>query len=163
MIPTSTRLSYANGYIDLGMFKEARAELDAIDPADCIQDEVLLLRSRLYMEAKNWEVMAAVSKQLAEQSPQSPVAWTHWAYALREMDKNEQAKDVALRGLALHPREPVLWFNLACYCSLLGQYQDASDYLDSAIKLDKAFEKEGVDDPDLDGLWSWLKSQEENN
>ncbi|MDQ8183233.1 tetratricopeptide repeat protein [Pelagicoccus sp. SDUM812005] len=163
MIPTATRLSYANGYIELGMLKEASEELDAIDPADRLKDSVLLLRSKLYLEAKNWEVMAAVSQQLAEQSPHSPHAWTNWAYALREMNRNEEAKKVALRGLVIHPQEPILWFNLACYCSLLGQFQDASDHLDSAIKLDKDFETESVDDPDLEGLWNWLKSQEESD
>lgn len=161
MIPTATRLSYANGYIELGMLKDAGAELDAIEPEDRLRDDVLLLRSRLYLEAKNWEVMAAVSKQLAEQCPESQYAWTNWAYALREMNQNEEAKGVALKGLAQHPKEPILWFNLACYCSLLGQFQDASDHLDSAIKFDKAFEQEGVDDPDLEGLWNWLKSQDE--
>lgn len=161
MIPTSTRLSYANGYIELGMLKEASAELDAIAPSERLQDNVLLLRCKLYLETKNWEVMAAVSKQLAEQSPHSPPAWTNWAYALREMNQNEEAKKVVLRALVLHPKEPVLWFNLACYCSLLGQYQDASEHLDSAIKLDADFKEESVDDPDLEGLWNWIKSQED--
>ncbi len=161
MIPTTTRLSYANGYMELGMLKEAGSELDAIAPTDRLRSEVLLMRSKLYMESQNWEVMAAVSKQLAEQLPDSPHAWTNWAYALREMNRNEEAKEVALHGLALHPQEPILWFNLACYCSLLGEFQDASDHLDSAIKLDKDFEKESVEDPDLEGLWNWLKSQEE--
>ncbi|MDQ8187948.1 hypothetical protein [Pelagicoccus sp. SDUM812002] len=159
MIPTATRLSYANGYIELGMLEEASVELDAIPASDRILDDVLLMRSRLYLETKNWEVMAAVSKQLAEQLPGSPQAWTNWAYALREMNMYGEAKAVALQGLALHPREPVLWYNLACYCSLLGEFQGASDHLDSAIKLDKEFEQEGVDDPDLEGFWNWLKNQ----
>ncbi len=144
------------------MLKDAGEELDAIDPLDRLEDAVLMMRSKLYLEAKNWEVMAAVSKQLAEQKPDATAAWTNWAYALREMERNEEAKTVALQGLAIHPKEPVLWFNLACYCSLLGQFEDASDHLDSAIKLDKDFEQEGVDDPDLQGLWDWLKSQEES-
>ncbi|MDQ8196871.1 tetratricopeptide repeat protein [Pelagicoccus enzymogenes] len=161
MIPTSTRVSYANGYIELGMLKEASEELDAIEPSERLMDDVLLVRSRLYLEARNWELMEAVSKQLAEQTPSSRHAWINWAYALREMERNEEAKNIALRALVLHPQEPVLWFNLACYCSLLGQYQDASDHLDSAIKLDRDFEQESVDDPDLEGLWNWLKSQEQ--
>lgn len=161
MIPTTTRVSYANGYIELGMLKDASAELDAIDPSERLKDEVLMMRSKLYLEAKNWEVMAAVSKQLAEQNPDAPYAWTNWAYALREMDRNDEAKTVALQGLATHPQEPILWFNLACYCSLLGQFQDASDHLDTAIKLDDTFQQEGVDDPDLQGLWDWLKNQNE--
>lgn len=158
MIPTATRLSYANGYIELGMIKEASEELAAIDPAENLTNEVLAMRAKLYLEMENWEVMAAVSQQLAEQSPKSVYAWVNWAYALRELDKNDEAKTVALHGLKVHPKNAILWFNLACYCSLLGEYQDASDHLDSAIKIDKQFEGEAVDDPDLQGLWDWMKS-----
>lgn len=157
MIPTSTRLSYANGYIELGMLDEACEELDAIDPAARLENEVLAIRSKLYLELKNWDLMEAVSKQYARQAPESQYAWINWAYALREQGRNELAKDIALEGLKIHPTESILWFNLACYCSLLGEFQDASDHLNSAIKLDKIFEKEAVDDPDLQGLWDWLK------
>lgn len=160
MIPTSTRLSYANGYLDLGMTAEAAAELDAIPPIDLLEDDVLALRTRLYLETQNWELLAAVAQQLATQAPEFTVAWIHWAYALRELDRNDEAKTIALRGLTCHPKEAILWFNLACYCSLLGELQDASDHLDTAIKLEKTFEQEAVDDPDLTNLWNWLKSDE---
>lgn len=158
MIPTSTRLSYASGYIDLGMTKEATEELDAIDPKDNLKSEVLSVRSKLYLHSQNWEVLVEVAKQLATQSPEIPHAWVNWAYGLRELGLNKQAKSVALKGLRIHPKEGTLWFNLACYCSLLGEQQEASGHLDSAIKLDKSFEKEAVDDPDLANLWNWLKS-----
>ncbi|MBC2606605.1 TPR end-of-group domain-containing protein [Pelagicoccus albus] len=158
MIPTSTRLSYANGYIELGMLKEANEELAAIVGSDRLLDDVLSLRTKLYLEMENWELLAATAKQLAQQAPQLVHAWIHWAYALREMNLNAQAKSIALDGLKQHPRNAILWFNLACYCSLLGELQDSSDHLDTAIKLDKTFEKEAVDDPDLTALWDWLKS-----
>ncbi|EDY81702.1 tetratricopeptide repeat domain protein [Verrucomicrobiia bacterium DG1235] len=157
MIPTSTRLSYANGYIELGLTKEAAAELDEICEADRLQDDVLSMRAKLYLETNNWEVLAAVSEQLATQSPEIPHAWVHWAYALRELNRNAEAKSVALRGLKHHPQEAVLHFNLACYCSLLDQLPEASKYLDAAIKLDKTFKEEAKTDPDLAKLQAWLK------
>ena len=160
MIPTSTRLSYANGYLDLGMTEEAKEELDAIIESERLGDDVLAMRARLYLESKNWEVMEAVSKQLATQSPKLAFAWVNWAYALREMGRNEEAKQVALRGLEQHPKEATLWFNLACYCSLLGELEDASKHLNEAIRIDKDFETSSVDDPDLDNLWNWIKASE---
>ena len=75
------------------------------------------------------------------------------------MDRTKEAKDIATLALAKHPKEATLWFNLACYCSLLGEMEAASEHLDAAIRLEKAFEQEAVDDPDLTGLWDWMKSE----
>ena len=58
------------------------------------------------------------------------------------------------------PKEAILWFNYACYCSLLGDVEEASEYLDKAISLDKRFEAESVSDTDLDNLWKWIHSQD---
>ena len=67
---------------------------------------------------------------------------------------------VAETGLEFVPEEAVLWFNFACYSSLLGEVEDASQRLDEAVRLDKAFEAEAVDDADLDNLWQWIRSKE---
>lgn len=160
MIRTEKRLQYANGYLDLGMVKDAKAELDLIDEKDRSNSEVLSMRVRLYSESHNWKNMVATSKQLVGMDPEVSFGWVNWAYALRELERISEAKDIANRGLALNPKEAVLWFNLACYCSLLGEVEDASNHLDQAIALEKSFEKEAVDDPDLDKLWAWLRSNE---
>tara|TARA_B110000467_G_scaffold120535_1_gene111883 strand:+ start:2415 stop:2921 length:507 start_codon:yes stop_codon:yes gene_type:complete len=160
MIRTEKRLQYANGYLDLGMVKDAKAELDLIDEKDRSNAEVLSIRVRLYSESHNWKKVVAVSKQLVEMDPEAAFGWVNWAYALRELERIAEAKDVATRGLISNPKEAVLWFNLACYCSLLGEVEESSNHLDQSIALEKSFEKEAVDDPDLDKLWAWLRSNE---
>lgn len=160
MIPTSTRLSYANGYLDLGMIKAARDELEQINQDEQHHEAVLAMKTRLHLERKAWKHMEATSKELSQRSPNLAVGWVHWAYALREMNRHQEAKKIALSGLEHHPEEAVLWFNLACYCSLLGEVEDASKHLDKAISLDKDFEKSSVDDPDLNNLWNWIKASE---
>lgn len=159
MIPTSTRLSYANGYLELGMIKQAREELDAIAKKDLLLPEVLAMRAKLYLEMKNWELLEAVSRSLTERAPESFIGWVHHAYALRELDRTREAKAVALEGVRQHPKTAVLWFNLACYCSLLNEVEDASEHLDKAIALEKSFETDAVDDPDLQNLWNWIQSE----
>jgi tetratricopeptide (TPR) repeat protein len=52
------------------------------------------------------------------------------------MDKVEEAKEVAVHGLELHPDMAILNYNLACYLSLLGEYPDAKKHLNRAIKLE---------------------------
>ena len=157
MIPTSTRLSYTNGYLELGMIQHAREELDAIAKKDLLLPEVLAMRAKLYLETRNWELLEAVARNLTERSPDSFIGWVHHAYALRELDRTREAKTVALQGVRHHPKTAVLWFNLACYCSLLNEVEDASEHLDKAIALEKSFEAEAVDDPDLQNLWNWIQ------
>ena len=82
------------------------------------------------------------------------------AYALRERNQIKEAMSVAETGLEFVPEEAVLWFNFACYSSLLGEVEDASQRLDEAVRLDKAFEAEAVDDADLDNLWQWIRRKE---
>ena len=160
MIRASTHLQYANGYLELGMVKEARAELAAIDDADRDCRDYRLMMVKLHLETRQWKRMEVVSKSLVEIDPEDVFGWVNWAYALRELNRTLDAKSVAEKGVALHPDEAVLWFNLACYCSLIGEVEDASNHLDRAISIEKSFEAESVDDPDLDNLWNWIRGQE---
>ena len=90
---------------------------------------------------------------MAHRAPCVVHGWANWAYALRKLDRYKEAKEVALKALDLHPNDAALWFNLACYCSLLGEVQEASEHVKKAIALDKKFQEESVEDTDLDNLW----------
>jgi len=160
MIHTETRLQYANGYLDLGMINEAARELDSIDPADQDHADLLTMRVRLYLESKKWLRMELAAKELAEREPENPYGWVNWAYALRERNRIKEARCVAEAGLEFVIEDAVLWFNNACYCSLLGDVEEASECLDKAISLDKRFEAESVSDTDLDNLWKWIHNQD---
>ena len=160
MIRTQTRLQYANGYLDLGMTREAAKELDSISPEDRESTETLTMRVRLYMESKKLLRMTLTAKELAEREPENPFGWVNWAYALRERNRIKDARSVAKAGLVYVSNDAILWFNYACYCSLLGDVEEASEYLDKAISLDKRFEAESVSDTDLDNLWKWIHNQD---
>lgn len=160
MIRTKTRLQYASGYLDLGMIKEAAKELEAVEDKEQFPGEYLSVRIRLQLSRKKWKQMELAAQRLSELEPENPYGWVNWAYALRERNKVKKAMSVAETGLEFVPEEALLWFNFACYCSLLGEVEDASHHLDEAVRLDKAFEAEAVNDPDLDNLWNWIRSNE---
>ena len=156
MIPTRRRLEYANGYLLLGMVQEAAGELAQIGREDVQKPEVRAAMVDLHLAQGNWALMAEGAEGLAADNPDEAQWWVHWAYALRELQLVKEAKVVALRGLERHSDEPILHFNLACYLSLLGEYDPASDHLNRAISLDERFQEESVQDPDLAGLWAWF-------
>ena len=47
-------------------------------------------------------------------------------------------------------------FNLACYASVAGRFEEAKAWLKRAIELDKQFQKPAIDDEDLRPLWRWI-------
>ncbi len=156
MISTKSRLSYANGFLELGMAKEAEKELNAIVVTDRQNYDVLVMKNRLYMELRNWKKLVTAGRDLSEKYPNESYGWTNWAYALRELNRNQEAKDVVLNAVKQHPTEAVLWYNLACYCSLLEEMPEASTYLAKAKRYDERFEEEAKNDPDLEPLRKWL-------
>ena len=95
--------------------------------------------------------MRDIAKHLAESYPDQSGGWMHWAFALREMDGVEQAKEVALRGLKLHPDEAILHYNLACYLSLLGEFEPAKKDLNRACVADERLKALATEDVDLAG------------
>jgi tetratricopeptide (TPR) repeat protein len=56
------------------------------------------------------------------------------------------------RLLRLEPRDPLVFYNLACSCSLTGQFDRAASALQKAIQLGYRDFKWLAKDPDLDGL-----------
>lgn len=134
------------------MVAEAGAELDAIPESEQQSPAVMSMRAQLYLQTREWERMEAAAKHVARMEPDTPSGWIHWAYALRELEKLEEAQTVARRGLERHPEEATLWFNLACYSSLLGEVKQAAIELAKATRLDKTFLKEAETDPDLANL-----------
>jgi hypothetical protein len=58
---TIRRLRHANGYLGLRMLNEASDELEAIEGEDRPSAEVMAVRADLFIEAKDWELLLAVS------------------------------------------------------------------------------------------------------
>ncbi len=150
MIPTHRRIEYASGYLALGMVREAAAELRAVERADAGRAEVLLLWIALYHETKQWPRLVTVAKRLARLNPSADQGWISWAYALRELERVEEAQTV-LREAEPLLAEPcaVLHYNLACYACLLGDREEARRRFLRATELDASFRESARDDPDL--------------
>ena len=154
MIPTSRHLQFASGYLALGMLTEASDELEAIESEDRLLPEVMAVRSDLYMEAKQWDLLLAVSREFARQSPGQDKGWIYSAFALRELGRVEEAKAVLLEAEPIHGKKcSLLHYNLACYYCLLGDQAEAKKRLRVACKMEKEWKEEAVDDEDLKAIW----------
>ncbi len=154
MLSTHTRrqLSYAEGYLLLGLKKEAAGALREILAAERDATPVLALWLAVHVERGEWKRASAVGAWLCEREPQVAGHWIQSAYATRRHTGLAAARVILMRGVALHPREAVFHFNLACYEAQLGNLSDARVFLDLACGLDGEFVALAKTDPDLKPL-----------
>lgn len=143
------RLSYAQGYLELGMVAEAAAELADVPAAHHDALEVVVLRLALLQEQKNWPALAALAGDFVRRTPAEAAAWVTWAYATRRADTLTAAEKILLEAEQLHPAEPTIQFNLGCYACQQGDLALARRRVDRAIALDAKFAVVAETDSDL--------------
>src|SRR4029453_18391089 len=146
----------ATGYVELGMFLEADAELDKIDPFNRAAPEVLALRIGIYRGLEKWELMQEIARRLAEFQPDD-IQWTlSLAYATRRANSIEAAKKVLLSAEPRFPKEAAIRYNLACYFCQTGDIPSAKNYLKQAFEIDLSLRLAALEDEDLKALWGSL-------
>ena len=138
------------------MFEDAALVLEEIEPEDKTRNEVLGARVNLYMAAKKWDMAAAVASHLVKVEPENAGWWISLAYAVRRAESVDKAEAILLRAQAIHPKVAMIAFNLACYASVAGRFEEAKTRLQHAIELDKEIRGLALDDEDLRPLWDWI-------
>ena len=84
--PDLHHLQAAHGYIELGMFEEANAVLEEIDPLCRHLPEVLQARVAIYLSLEKWELAAIVGQKLVQWDSDEPGHYIDWAYAVRRSE-----------------------------------------------------------------------------
>ncbi|MGI8957338.1 MAG: tetratricopeptide repeat protein [Chthoniobacterales bacterium] len=154
--PDQQHLRSAHGYVELGMFDDANAALEEIDPFCRHLPEVLVARVAIYHGLKNWELLAVVAKKLVEWNPGDPGHFIDLAYATRRAESIQAAHAILKRAERLHSKEPTIQFNLACYEAQLGNLVQAKVHLEQATRIEPKFRSKALDDPDLKPIWNSL-------
>jgi hypothetical protein len=157
-ISTARRVTYATGFIELGLLAEALDELDAIEGADQPTLPVLLARTELYMGTKQWDRLVAVAQAAASADPSRQQAWIAWAWGQRRLTAIPDAKAVLLQAEQHHGETcALLHFNLACYECQLGDLEAAKTRLTRARAIGgEGFITMALDDADLEPLRDYL-------
>ena len=148
MLP-KRHISYAQGYLALGMVNEAAAELERITAPDSQTSEVLSLRLAVLHEQERWPDVSFLAGELVKRAPEEAALWITWAYATRRAESLPAAEKILREAEQLHPQEPTIQFNLGCYACQRGDLVAARTRVDRAIALDKKFAQLAGTDPDL--------------
>ena len=139
-------------YVEQGLFEEAQAELEQIDPSCRDLPDLLATRIPYYQALEKWDLMAIVAKKLTEWRPETPENFIDWAYAARRGESIHQAHAILTRAASLHPTNATIQFNLACCEAQLGNLDPAKTCLRRAIEIEGKFRVMALEDPDLEPL-----------
>ena len=145
-----------SGYLELGMLDDAAMVLEEIAPEDKTRSEVLGVRVAIYLAAEKWDMAAVVANHLVKVELENSGWWINLAYATRRCESIENAEAILLRARELHHDNAVIEFNLACYASVAGRFEEAKERLKRAIELDRQLQKMAIGDEDLRPLWEGI-------
>lgn len=145
-------LQSAHGYLELGMHREALAELDSLSNEDADRTDTLELRLAILMGSRRWPDALVTAKRLCAANPQHGASFIHAAFCLHELGRTDEAREFLLDGPAALRKEPLYYYNLACYSALLGKRGEAVENLSRSFHLDQRLKDYARSDPDLDSI-----------
>ena len=145
----SIHLQAAQGYLELGMLEEALGELSFIDHTVLDDPDILELRLHILMQGERWEEALAVSQQILLTHQEMLPAYIQGAFALHELGRTAEARDLLLKGPSLLHQDPTFHYNIGCYQAVLGNREEAIESLFKSFELDASFREFAKRDPDL--------------
>lgn len=153
---TQLRLRAAEGWVELDLPAEALLELEAIESSERDQLPVLEMFWRVYASWHKWQPALEVAARVVEQFPEAFSGWVERAYALRRVKGGGLAAafESLLPAWKRFPQEPVIPYNLACYCAQMDRVAEACDWLEQAMAIGnrQVLRTMALDDPDLEPL-----------
>jgi predicted Zn-dependent protease len=159
--PDCHHLSAAMGWLGLGNWREAKAELDQISAENRRAPAVLLAEYDVCATAKDWGHAAEVANAMVDVIPDSAAIWLSYAYAVRRKPGGDvkQARAILTKAEESFPGESMIAYNLACYECQLGNMDVARDWLDKAMARGdaKQIRALALKDSDLEPIWTELK------
>jgi lipopolysaccharide biosynthesis regulator YciM len=151
--PTDQRhLEHAAGYLELGMVKDAREEIEQIPPERRETPTVMQVRLAILMEDREWSRAVEIARKLTVLDPQECQWLISLAYATRRADSIESARKILLEAANRFPKEALIPYNLGCYEAQLGNLEVAVSLVRKAIDMDRTYREKAREDPDLEPI-----------
>jgi tetratricopeptide (TPR) repeat protein len=144
----------AQGWLELGNPHEANAELDHIALETRLHPDVLEVQWHICFKENRWSACVEIGLILVRVAPDRSDSWIHHSYALHCLGRSQEALDTLLPVAERFSRVWQVPYNLSCYCSALGHFDDARVWFNKALSIDeKSAQKACLNDPDLVPLW----------
>ena len=151
---TCRALRAAEGYVFLGLYREALGELDFIPEYEHDDCDVMIARIRVLLHLRRWKKASRLSARGAALHTSEDEFTVQRAFALHQLKCGEQAARVLLDAPEWIRRTGILHYNLGCYEARWGNLTVARQCVQAAIQINSAIKKNARQDPDLADLWS---------
>ena len=142
----------AQGYLELGMVEEALAELSGVKSLEEGDPDLVELRLHIMMHGERWSEALVVAEELLRLNPSALPAYIHGAFALHELGRTADARDLLLRGPEILREDPTYHYNIGCYEAVLGNSESAKQSLERSFALDETYRDFAKKDPDLKAI-----------
>ena len=139
----------AQGYLELGMVEEALGELSSIGRVAFDDPDIIELRLHILMQGRKWNEAIAAAEELLRMKIDALPAYIHGAFALHELGRTSEARDLLLKGPSVLREDPTFHYNIGCYEAVLGNRDAALESLRQSFAMDKNFREFAQCDPDL--------------
>ena len=115
---------------------------------------MLEVRWQVLANAKKWDACVDIASEIVRLAPGRSDGWIHRSFSLHALKRTQEALDKLLPAAQEFPQVWTIPYNLACYCSKLGRFDEAKEWFKRAVLIDeKPVQRSGIDDPDLQPLW----------
>jgi Flp pilus assembly protein TadD len=132
-------LREAEGYMELGMAQHALASLTRIGDPTTLDAQALFIWGESLRCLERYEEALVPLRRAADDSPENLQIRLALGWCYKRTGKVDLAIQTLEEALASEPDEPLLRYNLACYCSLSGQKHRALRYLAQALSMAPAY------------------------
>ena len=150
-------LSAIQGYLELGMCREAMRELKTLPVEFRGKAVVLELEIVVLIRDSRWKAASVAARRLCRTQPDLAAGYIHLAYCLHELGDTNGARDTLRKGPPALHKEGTYYYNLACYDAVLGDLDAARMNLARSIRIDKRFRDFAKGDTDLSALHADLQ------
>ena len=154
------RFNAAAGWLELGDMVEALSELRKIPPPYKSHPSVLDLHWQILARRKDWIAATEVAQHLVESAPDNQTGWIHRSYALHELRRTQEARDLLLPGIDKFPEVVLIPYNLACYACQMKDMEQAKSWLKRAVDIQdrETVRRMAEEDPDLAPLRKFVRT-----
>lgn len=156
--PHSHHLRAAEGWLELGNYLEANAELDEIAPQLRAHPAVLNQRWQIYAEAKRWDAALELANTLVQLLPDDVHNWLQRSLCLQALKRTREARDSLLPATIRFPEDRDIRYDLATYECQLGNLAEAKRWLAECFALPNAAQLKlsALSDPNFEPLWQHI-------
>ncbi len=153
--PDTHHLAAAEGWVDLGNFSEAQAEIECISPLGRQNFNVLQVQWHVHNRLKEWQDCLRLGRVMIALSPRLPQSWINCGNALFYLGQYDEAFLLLFPKMREFPNDEAIPYNLACYKCQSGDLKQARALLQRALRVGdyKRIRSLALKDPDLEPLW----------